>query len=128
MICKVIDNLFDGMYLHQIEEHISEIPLYTTNIANRTTWPYGTKGSHKLLGARLFGRESLNSIREYSKHAEPFFEILAHIEEKLKAYFFLHDISLNVQHEGCDGTTHRDSASSNAVSYTHLTLPTILLV
>lgn len=113
MICKVLDNLFDGIYLHQIEEHISEIPLYTTNVANRTTWPYGTKGSHRLFGARLFGRESLNSIREYSKHAEPFFEILAHIEEELKARFFLHAISLNVQHQGCDGTTHRDMIGGN---------------
>ena len=113
MICKVFDNLFDGMYLHQIEQHVSEIPLYANNVANRTTWPYGTKGSHKLFGDILFQRESLNSIKKYSKYAEPFFEILEHIEEELKTNFFLHAISLNVQHEGCDGTTHRDSANSN---------------
>ena len=113
MICKVLDDLFDGMYLHQIEKHISEIPLYTNNIANRTTWPYGTKGSHRLLGSRLFHRESMNSIKEYSEHAKPFFEILQQIEEKLNAYFYLHEIALNVQHEGCNGTTHTDSASSH---------------
>ena len=113
MICKVLDNLFDGMYLHQIEQHISDIPLYSTNVANRKTFPYGTKGTHRLLGNRLFERESINTIKNYSDHVKPFFEILTVIERELSTYFFLHEISLNVQHEGCDGTAHIDSASND---------------
>ncbi len=121
MICTVIDDLFDGMYLYQVEQKISEIPLYTTNIANRKTWPYGTKGSHRLLGCRLFQRENMNSVKEYTEHSQIFFEILTKIEEELKAYFYLHEISLNVQHCGCDGTTHRDSADNSDLTILMMT-------
>ena len=121
MICKVIDGLFDTIYLHQIAGHISEIPLSYNNMANRKTWPYGLEGTHRLLGRKLFNRESLNSVTEYSDQAEPFFKILTKIEDELKAYFFLHQISLNVQHTNCHGTTHSDSPDPNDITLLMMT-------
>lgn len=123
MICKVIDDLFDGMYLYQIDNHIREIPLYTNNIANRTTFPYEMKGSHRLMGSRLFQRKSLNEVSIYSDKAEPFFNILQVIEKKLNAFFYLEEIALNVQHSGCDGTTHVDSPDPNDITILMMTTP-----
>jgi hypothetical protein len=121
MICSTIDGLFDPLYLHQIEQHVNEIPVLSNNIANRKTYPFGTKGTHRLLGNRLFERESMNSIKNYSDHAKPFFEILTAIEKELGAYFFLHEIALNVQHKGCDGTTHVDSQDPNDLTLLMMT-------
>ena len=112
MICQVIDGIFDQLYIHQVDSLIRDIPLSTNNIANRKTWPYGNEGSHRLLGQILFDRSSINNIKTLKPETETFFKMFEVIEDKLKAYFYLSQISLNVQHSGCDGTTHCDSPDS----------------
>lgn len=109
MICQVIDGLFDQLYIHQVDALIRDIPLSTNNIANRKTWPFGNEGSHRLLGQILFDRSSMNNIKILKPECETFFKMFEVIENNLKAYFYLSQISLNVQHSGCDGTTHCDS-------------------
>jgi hypothetical protein len=121
MICKVLDDIFDKMYLYQIEGHVREIPLSSNNMANRKTWPFGMEGSHRLFGRKLFRRNGMNTVEEYDPKAEPFFKILDKIESELSVYFFLHEISLNVQHTGCHGTTHSDSGDPNDITLLMMT-------
>lgn len=109
MICKVLDNLFDDIYIHQIDAMIRDIPLCSNNVANRSTYPFGQEGTHRLLGQLIFDRKSLNNITVLHESAKTFFDIFEMIEKKLSAKFYLSQISLNVQHSGCDGTTHCDS-------------------
>lgn len=113
MICKILDNLFDEIYIHQVDALVRDIPLCSNNIANRSTWPFGQTGTHRLLGQILFDRKSLNKITVLHESSKTFFEIFEMIEQKLNTKFYLSQISLNVQHTGCDGTTHRDSSSEN---------------
>lgn len=109
MICQVIDGLFDELYIHQLDSMIREIPVYTNNIANRSTWPFGNEGSHRLYGNMLFHRKSLNNITILHESTNTFFEVFEMLEQKLNTHFYLSQISLNIQHTGCDGTTHCDS-------------------
>lgn len=113
MICKILDNLFDEIYVHQVDALVRDIPVCSNNVANRSTWPFGQTGTHRLLGQVLFNRKSLNTITVLHESSKTFFEIFEMIEQKLNTKFYLSQISLNVQHTGCDGTTHRDSSSEN---------------
>ncbi len=113
MICTVIDDLFDQVYIHQIDALTKDIPLCTNNIANRSTYPFGTVGTHRLLGQILFNRDDINTITTLKPECDEFFRILKVIEKHLKAYFYCSQITMNVQHSGCDGTTHVDSPDPN---------------
>ena len=106
----VIDNFFDDLYLHQLYDEITKIPVYGNNIANRNTWPYGYTGSHRLLGNMLFDRTSINDIVTLEPSAKDFLEIFSALEEKiLNQKVYLRNIQLNLQTQGMDGTTHTDS-------------------
>ena len=113
MLCKVIDGLFDDIYIHQLDALIRDIPLCSNNIANRSTWPFGQEGTHRLLGQILFDRKSINRITVLHESVSTFFDVFEMIEDKLQTKFYLSQISLNVQHTGCDGTTHCDSNNPN---------------
>jgi hypothetical protein len=112
MKCTVIDGLFDELFLHELYLKINDIPLNTTNIANRRTWPYGLQGSHRLLGSLLFSRTGINRVTEFHPEAGRFFDIFETIERYLNQSFLLHEISLNVQHTNCDGSVHVDGEVS----------------
>lgn len=118
MICSVIDGLFDPLFLHELHSKIVEIPLTTTNIANRKTWPYGHIGSHKLFGTTLFRREGLNRVTHLHSEVKTFFDIFEALEKVLynnifhQEQFLLTQISLNVQHTHCHGSVHIDTNSS----------------
>lgn len=116
MICKIIDNLFDDLYIHQIDTLVKNIPVCCNIIANRTTVPFGQQGSHRLFGQTIFDRKSLNNITILHKDAQTFFEMFELIEGKLNKKFYLSQISLNLQHTNCDGVTHCDS--NNPDDYT----------
>lgn len=109
MICNVLDNFFDSLYLHQLYSDIENIPVKADNIANRSTFPYGHKGSHKLFGTTLFDRVDMNRVRVLHSNVGPFFDIFDRVQRQLQIRFFLHSIHLNIQHSGCNGTTHMDS-------------------
>ena len=96
MICQIIDGMFDEIYIHQLDAMIRDIPMCCNNIANRSTWPFGQEGSHRLMGEILFDRKSLNNITILHSSVKNFFELFEQIEKKLKTNFYLSQISLNV--------------------------------
>jgi len=121
MICRVFDGLFDPMYIHQIDALVKQIPTSLNNVANRKTWPYQTQGTHRLMGRTLFDRKGLNNITRVHEECGTFIEIFEMLEERLNTNFYLSQISLNVQHCGCDGTTHTDSPDSNDITLLMMT-------
>ena len=113
MICNVIDDWLDKRFIYELSHRITNdlTDIKFNNIANRTTWPYGSKGSHKLMGCTIFQRKSLNRIDILHKEAPIFFDIFDRIENSIlnKAYI-LNTTHVNIQHSGCDGTSHLDSS------------------
>lgn len=110
----VRDNLFDLCYLHEFFNKLEEIPLITNNIANRYTWPYGKKGSHRLLGATIFERISLNRVTKLSHMSEMFFDVFEMLEQVIfKKNLLLTRIDVNAQTIGMNGSTHSDGSFPN---------------
>ena len=110
MICHVIDDWLDKRFVYDLDHTInSNLNCFNfTNIANRQTWPYGSEGSHRLMGCAIFRRENLNRITILNKQAPVFFDIFERIENILNSRYLLNAISINIQHSGCNGTSHTD--------------------
>ncbi len=110
---KVYDDLFDDRYLHNLYASLENEIQYTAgNTANRSTWPYGDKGSHKIFGTTVFRRENLNRVTVLSPYAQRFFDVFEMIEKKMGEELYLDYISINLQHQYCDGSLHTDGDSN----------------
>jgi hypothetical protein len=110
MICEVFDNWFDKRFVCELSDRITHnlTDIKFNNIANINTWPYGNKGSHMLMGCTIFKRESLNRTSVLHEQAPAFFNIFETIEKNLNIKYYLKDIAINIQHSGCNGTSHID--------------------
>ena len=110
----VLDDCFDPRFVYEIDDMTDRLPMVITNIANRSTYPYGTRGSHKLIGSNLFTRkDEYNVVNECPK------EILGIYQHTINSLIPNEDggygvnveltgISLNCQPMGQDGTPHVD--------------------
>ena len=51
----MIDDLYDMSFLAEWEQILlDDVPIYTTNVANPTSFPNGREGSHRLMGVDIF--------------------------------------------------------------------------
>ena len=125
MICHVIDDWLDKRFIYDLDHKISyNLNCYDfVNIANRRTWPYGQEGSHRLMGCVIFQRENLNRINILNKEAPVFFDIFETIENILNSRYLLNEIQINIQHSGCDGTSHNDGLDPNHKTIMLMTNP-----
>jgi len=125
MICDVYDDIFDKRYLHEFFDNVIAMAGYNiTNIANRRTQPYGSVGSHRLLGKQVFARESINDIQDID--LDSFYECMKMyniIESVIKERLFLQNISLNLQPYGIDGTCHIDAEHDDEFTILVMTNP-----
>ena len=123
-ICNVFDGLFDTLYLYEFFYNVMQpLPINFTNIANRSTSPYGFKGSHCLLGTTIFNRKSINDIGDFDeKYFHKFYEMFDIITNKLNMDFYLSAITTNTQPYGIDGTTHMDAGEDEDDEYTILVM------
>jgi hypothetical protein len=124
MICRVFDGVFDSLYLYEFfYSTIQVMPVNITNIANRSTMPYGHKGSHTLLGHTILKRSSINKIDDIDTNYYPqLYSMYELIEEFLGVNFYLSAITTNIQPTGCDGTTHSDAGPGEDDEYTILVM------
>ena len=119
---RVFDNVFDKRFLDEFSHKLRYTTWKVSNTANRTTWPYGEKGTHRLLGDMLFNRKSIDIIEynddlELSYSAiEMFYAIQAHSKRRL----YLEQIATNCQFMGMDGTNHTDVIDSKAKEYSFI--------
>jgi hypothetical protein len=109
MSILILDDKFDDLYLHEFARRVGDIPVCQDNVANRYTYPYGKKGTHKLQGNCIYRRETVNRVVHLLDDAKMFFDILEQVEKLLGQKYFLSSIDLNVQHRGADGESHTDA-------------------
>ena len=127
-LCEVYDDKFDANYLHEIFSIIQgKLKYKANNVTNPTTWPYGGTGSHRLFGSRIFCRHHPNII-DYldNENASTFFDIfefLCNLKNIDSRNIFLQRIDVNLQHSGCNGTLHQDSAPWDKDSKTIMIMP-----
>ena len=127
-LCEVFDNRFDEKYLHEIFSIVqSKLKYKANNVTNPTTWPYGERGSHRLFGSRIFCRHHINRI-DYldNDNASKFFDMfdfLCELRGINSSDTYLERIDVNLQHSGCNGTLHLDSAPWNKDSRTIMIMP-----
>ena len=119
--CKVIDNLFDELFIQEISRRVSNIPVSPNNVAGERTYPYGLKGSSLIFGSTLFDRKSVNHINVLEPAAKIFFPILEKIENHLETKFYCKSIFLNVQCIGQDGAEHADSENKDDLTILQFT-------
>ena len=111
---QVYDGCYDDRFVLEVDEQTDRIPYTLTNIANRTTYPYGNKGSHKLIGSHLFDRKDEYNV--VNKCPGDILKLYVHAinsviecpngNKGINAE--LQSISVNAQSMGQDGTPHID--------------------
>ena len=112
---KVFDDIFDKRFLDEFANKLRYTNWYPTHISNRTTWPYGEKGTHRLLGDVLFRRKSFDKI-DYGKDKDLSFQTIDMfyaIRKAVQRKMILQQIATNLQFMGMDGTNHSDVIDPN---------------
>lgn len=115
---QIHDDYFDDRFILEVDKITDRIGYNLTNIANRYTYPYKEKGSHKLLGATLFSRKDEYNISNTSPpeilnlYKHTINQILKDPKGNTGVNVELMTISINVQPMGQDGTPHRDGMLS----------------
>ena len=119
---KIYDDIFDKRFLDEFTNRLRFANWYPTNIANRSTWPYGEKGTHRLLGDILFTRINYDKI-EYSNDRNLSFETIDMfyaISTAVQRKMTLQQIATNLQFMGMDGTNHIDTLNPNTEEYSYV--------
>ena len=119
---KVFDDIFDKRFLDEFANKLRYTNWYPTNISNRTTWPYGEQGTHRLLGDVLFRRKSFDKI-EYGKDKDLSFQTIDMfyaIRKAVQRKMILQQIATNLQFMGMDGTNHSDVIDPNVEEYSYV--------
>ena len=112
MIFGIYDNIFDDKFLFELTDICNySIPNKPGNVANRKTFPYGTVGSHNLMGVTLFNK--ISKYRIMSICPDELMRAFEHIANNIiKKEFNLISIDSNMQTMGMDGTPHRDDGDT----------------
>jgi hypothetical protein len=114
---EIFDNVFDRKYILELNEEAEKIPNFPNNIANRKTFPYGTQGTHNILGNVIFEKKG-KYIYE-SKCPIIFMEAFTHIANNvIKKNFELISIHTNMQVMSMEGSYHRDGNIKSVMIYT----------
>ena len=114
---KIHQNIFDKKWLDDLAYELIKEPWYSSNIANRKTWPYGDKGTHLLLGNTYFRRENENIIK-YNQNINLSYNLINSffaIENKVRRKMKLIEISTNLQFKEMDGTLHTDGNQNQSI-------------
>jgi hypothetical protein len=113
---KIHEDIFDKRWLDELSATLIEEKWSCNNIANRSTWPYGNKGSHMIMGNLYFQRANDNEIyyndnKRLTKMLIHAFEGIENKTQKMK----LHEITANLQFCGMDGSMHTDGTAEHFV-------------
>ena len=108
----ILDNLFDDLFIHEIDHLTNYLNWGYTNKANRKSYPYGTVSSHTFWGALLYekkdGRNIVNTCHE---KIWGMYDFLTH--QVFESNFDLNAIDVNGQTIYQEGTTHVDHERSD---------------
>ena len=128
---QIYDDIFDKLFLLEISTWLMTGCAYkTTNVANRTSMPYGFEGSHRLLGCTIYNNYegSTEKYWEYmhkehyswSEESNPrerlhLQNMYKEIQNHSKNKCLLQGIDINLQFKGMDGTFHQDGNENQTV-------------
>tara|TARA_R110001592_G_scaffold357971_1_gene661926 strand:- start:3223 stop:3774 length:552 start_codon:yes stop_codon:yes gene_type:complete len=111
---KIYDNKFDKFWLSELNHILlNKEGWKANNVANRTTWPHKTSGTHRLLGMVHFRRADDNFI-EYGENKslnKTLIESFKHILNFSGLNLKLLEICSNLQFKGMNGSPHTDGSS-----------------
>ena len=114
MLCEVHDNIFSRDFMVSLDNLMKNIPMESSNITNaQFTRDKGVIGNHRLFGITIFRRTGINRIIKLHEKADLFFDMFEQIQAHLTRKYYLEGIDINLQHSGCDGTTHVDGESEH---------------
>ena len=114
MTVEIFDNIFNHEELVFLDNFMLENP---GTCANRVEPEFVRNSSGKLLNNHLFfgkvffQRKNINVIEILDPSANILFDVLEKIQKKTNRKYYIKQISTNLQHSGCDGTTHVDGPS-----------------
>jgi hypothetical protein len=111
----VWDDLFDDIFINELDfitnGNNGQIKWGLNNYANRSGYPYGTKGTHQFWGNTLFNRKSEDEI--INECPDKIYSMLKFIlQDVIRTDLRLDMIQMNGQSLGQEGTTHTDDAVS----------------
>ena len=114
---EVHDGLFDKRYIDELSHRLVNGTWYANNVANRSSWPYGELGTHRLLGHSIFNRLDNNRIR-YSNDefmVNSLTNAFEYVCNRLNKKLLLDQIDCNLQFKDMDGTAHKDGNENQTV-------------
>lgn len=108
---KVWDGSLDLQYIIELDVESDNWNWNLTNIANRNSYPYGTRGTHKFFGSNLYEKNNTGLVK--STLPQPLYDLYLHIlRTKIQPFthsnFELIGVMGNCQPFGSDGSAHRD--------------------
>lgn len=113
---KIHDNIFDKRWCDEVTSALLNGPWYANNVANARSWPYGEKGTHRLLGDCFFHRYSDNHIK-YNEHdkalGDSIINSFSRIVQETRP-MVLQEVYTNLQFMGMDGTEHVDGNNNQS--------------
>ena len=118
---KIYDNKFDKFWLSELNHVLlNKEGWKANNVANRTTWPHKTLGTHRLLGMIHFRRGDENFIQygENKSLSKTLIDSFTHILNFSNLKLKLIEISSNLQFKDMNGSTHTDG-NSKQVAFKH---------
>ena len=120
---NIYDNLIDRVFLDEMSHRLADMYWDTANIANRTSWPLGKYGSHRLMGNTLYDTEAYAETGSYNPRNATFEQNIAkdlvtmyntHLVKALKSEdYTLAQVHANLQFPGMQGSLHLDGAKGS---------------
>jgi len=111
---KISDDLLDKRFVDELYYDLLNSPWYANNIANRTSFPYGEKGTHLLMSNDIYLRQ--NNYTAHTSNLTPkFISLFEHLCKCFDVNLYLKQICANLQFYGQDGTFHCDGNSKHLV-------------
>lgn len=111
---EVYDNIFSQEQLLEIEDYTLKLPYTCTNTADggiKREKSGKLVNKHIFFGSCLFSRENINKISVYEENSDFAFYLFEKIQESIQKKYYLTQISVNLQHPGCNGHPHTDGPS-----------------
>lgn len=108
---EIYDNIFDHEQMVFLENYMLSCKTTCTNTSDGGLLREESgklKNKHLFFGACLFSREDINRVTTYHPEADVLFDVFDSIQNNIKKKYYLKEISINLQHAGCNGSTHTD--------------------
>jgi hypothetical protein len=130
---EVFDDKIDRSFLDMLSHKLSKTLWDTNNIANRSSWPEGLYGTHRLLGNTIYDAEVFAASNDIAKNPDNreletsiYYDIQAlsdnHLGEVLGVGTrSLSQVHLNLQFKGMEGSLHIDGPPEALVCLIMLT-------